>query len=328
MKIKEYGNIRRLRKVWDRIYRDSEIITNPFQSFTPNRIYYDVFHLSVRRLLLQPRFIYARGEYSELIFPIIVDRRRKRITEFAPLDYYDVLCLGSTDLVPLILGWISGKYPDYEMVFSRVNQSAILASFVDTAQATVEKCVQIPFDKKSYDDYYQSLSKHQRQNLRTAYNRICKESVSLSLEEVAANSLPRSLKMECEALYEERKSTRYVSLPIIKQIYARIIKPVFRIMSEIESGSFFILRLNGIPAAVMAGAYTKAKDNFIVPVLFSNAEMLHYSPGILLVNEVIKYLIGKRVVNLDLARGEEPYKYAMGGIAHLNYTLNFKNQEW
>ncbi len=328
MKIEEYRNIRRLRKVWDRIYRDSEIITNPFQSFTPNRIYYDVFHLSHRRMLLQPRFIYAQDEGSEVIFPIIVDRRKKRITEFAPLDYYDVLCLGPTDLIPSVLGWIRCRYPGYELVFSRVNESAVLASFADTAHATAERCVRIPLDRESYGDYCQSLAKHQRQNLRTAYNRLEKEGVSLSLEEISARDLPRNLKRECEALYEARKATKYTPRPIIKRIYARITKPVFRIMTEIGSGSFFILRLNGTPAAVMAGAYTKAKDCFSVPVLFSNPAMLRYSPGILLVDSAVRELIEKGVGNLDLARGEEPYKYAMGGIAHLNYTLNFKDREW
>ncbi len=328
MKIKEYSNIRRLRKVWDRIYRDSDRITNPFQSFTPNRIYYGVFHLSIRRLLLQPRFIYAQDGCSEVIFPIIVDRRRKRITEFAPLDYYDVLCLGSTDMIPFVLGWIRDRYPGFEMVFSRVNQSALLSSFVDTAPTSSEKCVRIPLDKESYDDYYRLLAKHQRQNLRTAYNRLEKENIVFFLEEVATDSLPRKLKRECEALYEERKATRYTPRPLIKRIYARITKPAFRIMSEIESGAFFILRINSRPAAVMAGAFTKGNDDFIVPILFSNAEMLRYSPGILLVNEVAKELIGRGVGSLDLARGEEPYKYAMGGIVHLNYTLTFKDQEW
>ena len=328
MKIKEYGNIRRLRKTWDRIYRDSERITNPFQSFTPNRIYYDVFHLSIRRLLLQPRFIHAQDSGSEVIFPIIVDRRRKRITEYAPLDYYDILCLGSTDLVTFVLGWIRGRYPGYEMVFSRINQSAILSAFVDKTHAAAEKCVRIPLDKENYDGYYRSLAKHQRQNLRTAYNRLDKESISFSLEEIAADSLPRKLKKECEALYEERKATKYTPGSVIKRIYTKITKPVFRIMTEIESGSFLILRLNGRPAAVMAGAYTKEKDEFVVPVLFSNAEMLRYSPGILLINEAAKELIGKGIGSLDLARGEEPYKYAMGGVAHRNYTLTFRNQEW
>lgn len=327
MTIKEYNNIHLLKKEWDRIYRESERITNPFQSFTPNKIYHNVFHLSIRRLLLQPRFIYAQDGESEVIFPIIVDRRRKKITEFAPLDYFDVLCLGSTSLIPFALRWIKNRYPGFEMVFSRVNQSSTLSSVsLDAIQTRAEKCVWIPFKGESYDDYYLSLAKHQRQNLRTAYNRLDKENISFSLAEFTANSLPRKLKRECEALYEKRKEAKNAPRSAIKQLYTRITKPAFRIMTEIESGAFFLLYLNNRPAAVMAGAYTKEKDVFIVPVLFSNGELLRYSPGILLVNEVAKKLIKKGVRNLDLARGEEPYKYAMGGTTHLNYTLTFNDQ--
>jgi hypothetical protein len=43
----------------------------------------------------------------------------------------------------------------------------------------------------------------------------------------------------------------------------------------------------------------------------------------MLINEVSKILINEGVEVLDLARGEEPYKYSMGGVAHVNYTISF-----
>ena len=70
----------------------------------------------------------------------------------------------------------------------------------------------------------------------------------------------------------------------------------------------------------MAGVFSKKGDQFVVPLLYSNNTYLRYSPGILLVNETAKALISKRVLILDLARGDEPYKYALGGETHFNYT--------
>lgn len=321
MIIKEYKNIYRLRKIWNRLYQTSDKVTNPFQAFIPNRIYFDIFHLNLHRLLLQPRFIYAKNGSSELIFPIIIDRRRKRITEFAPLDYYDVLCFGSTKLISSAVQWIKNKFPLYEVRFTRVNQSAILSGLADLSQISTEKCVFIPLDKDTYEDYYQSLSKHQRQNLRTAYNKLQKENISFFLAKYDKESLPVKLKRECRKMYEDRKAAKESSVSVLKRVYVRITKPVFRIITEMAPGAFYVLYLGKTPAAVMAGAFSKKGDQFVVPLLYSNNVYLRYSPGIVLVNEAAKALISERVSILDLARGDEPYKYAMGGNTHLNYTL-------
>ena len=92
-------------------------------------------------------------------------------------------------------------------------------------------------------------------------------------------------------------------------------------MTSIDNGQFFILSIDDIPAAVMAGFFSRSRDSFVVPVLFSNNDFLRYSPGIILINEVIKELIQESVNYLDLARGNEQYKYMMGGETHLNYTI-------
>lgn len=320
MIITEYKVIYRLRKKWNRLYQVSDTVTNPFQAYTPNRIYYDIFHLNVHRMFLRPRFIYAQDGPFEVIFPIILDRRRKRITEFAPLDYYDVLCSGPTALLSSVVQWIKDKYPFYEVRFTRVNQSAILSGLADLSQIDTEKCVSIPLNKETYEDYYQSLSKHQRQNLRTAYNKLQRESISFSLAQYDNGSMPVKLKRECMKMYEDRKAVKESPLSYLKRVYVRFTKPVFRIITEMVPGACFVLYLGNTPAAVMAGVFSKKGDQFVVPLLYSNNTYLRYSPGILLVNETAKALISKRVLILDLARGDEPYKYALGGETHFNYT--------
>ena len=320
MIITAYRNIYRLREKWNRLYRVSDKITNPFQSFIPNRIYFDVFRLNLHRLLLRPLFIYANDGASEVLFPIVVDKRNKRITEYAPLDYYDVLCSGPVNLIPPVLEWIKCRFPGYVLRFSRINQIAVLATTANLHQVQAEKCAQIPLGDK-YEAYYQSLSKHQRQNLRTAYNKLEKENISYSLSRYEKGALPRSLKNKCLTLYERRKATKSFPSHGLKRIYARITKPVFKIMSEMDSGVFYVLYLKETPAAVLVGAFSKENEQFVVPILYSNNEYLRYSPGVLLINEVIKTFIKENVKVLDLARGDEAYKYAMGGITHYNYTL-------
>ena len=184
-----------------------------------------------------------------------------------------------------------------------------------------EECVAIDLGGREYEDYYLSLSKHQRQNLRTAYNKIEKEGETVSLDIIDPRSLTREFRRELQFLYEDRKARIDSGLSTFKLFYKRISAPVFKIMMSIENGKLFVLKINDKPAAVMAGFYSKERDGFVVPVLFSNNEMLRYSPGIILINEVVKELIQEKVNSLDLARGTEQYKYMMGGKTHLNYTI-------
>ena len=321
--IKEYHSIHRLKKQWNRLYLTAESVSNPFLSFIPNLIYYRVFHLSLHRIHLKPRFIYFQEGTSQIILPIIVNQSEKRITEFAPLDYYDALSSGSHEFLLKVMNWIKAHYTGYSIRFTRVNQDSALSNLVDKAHSESERCVFIPYSNKGYEMYYQSLSKHQRQNIRTAYNKLEKEGISYSLSKDKYSSLPRRVKKQCQEIYEKRKSVKDSSESALKRIYHRISKPVIRILEKMEEGTIFILYLNGSPAAFLAGAYTRDRKSIVVPVLCSNNDFLRYSPGIMLINEVSKILINEGVEVLDLARGEEPYKYSMGGVAHVNYTISF-----
>ena len=50
-----------------------------------------------------------------------------------------------------------------------------------------------------------------------------------------------------------------------------------------------------------------------------------YSPGMLLINEAIKFFIEEtNIRNLDLSQGEEMYKYKMGGITHQTHNFEIK----
>jgi len=48
-----------------------------------------------------------------------------------------------------------------------------------------------------------------------------------------------------------------------------------------------------------------------------------YSPGIILINEVLKLLLDKNFSSLDLALGHEPYKYSMGAEDYFAYYYNY-----
>lgn len=88
-----------------------------------------------------------------------------------------------------------------------------------------------------------------------------------------------------------------------------------------------ILYINDELAAFMSG-FRGDKGQYVVPRLSIDERFKFYSPGMLLINETIKYLlVNTDIRHLDLAIGEEQYKYKMGGKVHYshNFEINLKN---
>ena len=71
----------------------------------------------------------------------------------------------------------------------------------------------------------------------------------------------------------------------------------------------------------MSGLKSKQKE-FIVPRLSICDDFSFFSPGMILINEVIKFFIESNQIHcLDLSQGNEKYKYQMGGINHLTFSF-------
>lgn len=327
MIIREYNNIHKIKHLWNEVWLTSNRTPNPFTSFIPNRIYYDVFRLNPHRFFLSPRFIYAEDGNDRVLVPIIISRKTKTITEFAPLDYYDVVLSGASAVVTKVFDWIKSNYPGYIIRLTRINEKSTLASCLDLSRSKEEKCVKIMLGEQ-YDSYFSSIPKHQRQNVRTAYNKIAKENIAFTLDSFHCNqAIPSAIKKACLRIYEDRKAVKNKPVSQLKHFYQRVSFPVFKMMTKMETGRLFVLSFNGEPVALMAGAYADDDNCFTVPILAANIKYLKYSPGIILINEVVKVLIEEGTNCLDLARGTEPYKYAMGGIDHMNYTIQLPAKE-
>ena len=324
--IREYTSIHPLKETWTRLYEKSDAQPCFLQSFTPNKAYFNAFKFDRHRFLLHPRFVYVSDGDSEIIFPITVDKTHKRITEFAPLDYFDIISYKATpELVSCALNWLKARYPRYDFVFSRVCRDSILLRIKGLSSVELAECVSVSFSFDSFEEYLASLSKHQRQNIRTAYNRLEKEHICYAIEKYNVGEyFPSNLKRACSHLYHRRSADKSPTISLFRQLYNRISKPVFKIMKKTEKGVFYVLFLNNEPAAFMAGGFTKDNKCYTVPIFSSSSKHLRYSPGIVMICELAKLFISEGISVLDLAKGSEPYKYAMGGRSHYNYSVSVK----
>lgn len=322
-----------IRNVWKKLY--AEYGFSPFQSWISNWWYFLTYHLKGSRLSYQPRFLLFTDKVNSCILPIAVDSKHKRVIDFSqggPIDYYDVISsTRDVDFISKCVDLLKTMYGGYEILFRNVNHDSLLAKALpETAISATGTCVKIVFASAQYEDYYQSLSKHQRQNLRTAYNKLQREEIAWHVEKYDLDrKMPRSVSRECRRMYDERcRMRRERAKGTIGNGWKQKINEwkngkidlIDILASRWNRTSSFVMYMNETPVAYIIGMYNKQRDTFYVPRLSCNNEYLRYDAGIVMLNEAIKILLGEGVKIVDLTRGDEPYKYAMGGEAHTNYA--------
>lgn len=178
-----------------------------------------------------------------------------------------------------------------------------------------------------YEQYAASLSKHTRQNLRTAYNRIGSAGLDVRLEVVSGKPLSRVRLKEIMDLYCERHEIRYgVQTPAIKKWYLNHLDFSTKCIQNAPQNFYAILYLGETVAAFMGGIIDTDRNCIIIPRLSISNDFLRYSPGMVLINETMKYMIAAiGVARLDLSKGAEQYKFAMGGLRYPTYTMKLSS---
>lgn len=204
------------------------------------------------------------------------------------------------------------------------------------------------FLQNEYKEYFAGLSKSVRQNLRTAYNRLHKDShrfeikVIHNIDEITSSeylcqdgiqafhecdyitqkitsSEKRYLFDEMIDLYVKRHSEQYqVQTSPLKRWYLKNLNFSTVSLKKIDIGFSSLLFIDGQLSAFMSGFKDQNNTTLIIPRLSINNDFLFYSPGLMLVNETIKYLYNQSTIReLDLSQGTEKYKFDMGGESHI-----------
>jgi len=324
---KTYRSPRKLCAIWAIMYAEGDY--TPFQSWISNWWYFVTYHLKGTRRQYQPRFLLFMDGGKQCIIPIAVNDKQKRVLDFSvggPIDYYDVLCTTrDVEFVKECLGEMRKLYKGYEIRLTNINESSLLINALqEEAIVEEEKCAKIVFASNKYENYYQSISKHQRQNIRTGYNKLGREGMVWRIEKYdAKKTMPHGVRSKCLKMYEDRirmktrKSNGWRQRVV--EWKNRQINIVNILAQRWDRMASFVMFLNDEPVAYMFGVYSEKQDKFYVPRLSCNNQYLCYDTGILMLNESIKILLKEGVRMIDLTRGDEPYKLAMGGIVHKNY---------
>ncbi len=332
-----------LKNEWNKLYEQGKSIWNYsiYQSYESALIQEKSYYWNPRRWRYTPLFIYCKvrqegfpaSYVGGVILPLAVDSRKRVLTSYycySQNEYIDLVTnISDANILYLVFKECLNDYSDYIFHFSNLQEKGAMASlFVDTLKfnrSCKDTCVYIPIED-DYNSYYHSLSKHQRQNLRTAYNKFQKERIDWRLMEYDCNSpIPNYDLRKLEIMYNNRyieKNKKKINL--FRRILHKKADSLYRLLHESNKAVFFVLYIGNEPAAYVAGFFSDNSEKFIVPRLSISNQYRRYSVGIILINEIIKNLIPRSLKVFDLAGGSEPYKYAMGGHDHYRYEISGK----
>ena len=325
-----YTSPYKLKESWKELYSSSAVCT-PFQSYEANEGYYKVYNFKGARRKYRPIFAYHTNGEKKCIIPLLVHKKEKLLrnfSSFGSMDYYNVIASDYDAVYIRVLKDIMEYFLDYKVIFENIIDNSMLHEILLDCNQEKEICVHIALDKfASFDEYYKALSKHQRQNIRTAYNKTLRDYKEIRLEVYSrTNPMPREIRYQCTKMYDERYAYKFFRSKNRLSIFARTIihklqDSLNNIIESAEHNQTFVLYYNHFPVAFMSGFFDRRKSIFYVPRLTCAINYLSYDPGIILVFETIKALKKDEVACLDLTRGDEPYKYAMGGEEHYNYAI-------
>lgn len=184
------------------------------------------------------------------------------------------------------------------------------------------------------DQYDGMLSKHVRQNLRTAKNRCQKDGIVLT-QTFHTETTDRQLIDSCKRIREtrlgiktrnDRKRMSFVQN--VRNNVERILKyrfPGYNVLDVHAKGWLLTVSKDDKTCAFFHGGYDTIRRCLVVMCAGLDPEYARYSPGLLsMYNHIKSSLDDKRFNSVDFTRGDEKYKYDLGGESKYIYHVQFK----
>lgn len=307
-----------------------------FQSYEWNLLVYKQYLNSVYNKLFSKIVIY---ETENVIAPLIIQKisfsirwlgRKKGIYFLGEGSYSDYLNLiysdaGREEIVRFI-NYILEDNGKLEWKFSFIRDGNIVNKIMETNEITpvhemVSVEVKLPETVERFD---KMLSKSTRQNLRTSLNRMNREAFDYELEimegaivdELADQLVPihlkRVLEINSHSIGTVNKISNWIRRKRLKYIEVNN-NIVNWAMKSMVNSMIILCRLNGNVAGYLYGL----RDNKTVRILQNCFvdEYKFYSPMFRGAYDfLVKEIQSSEIECVDFTRGDEEYKYKLGGV--------------
>lgn len=181
---------------------------------------------------------------------------------------------------------------------------------------------------RTIEEYNKMLSKNSRQNLRTANNRLQKGGKTL----IFNDDDQQVDRQECMKLREAKLSVKYADFSLYWKYKYRIIHRLrYRFSSFNPLTHFSHSKVmtahdeNGVLRAFFNYDYDPTRKAIRIMAAGTDLGFARYSPGMLLMHQFIEKAIKQgRLEIIDFTRGDEPYKFALGGNLCYNHRVRYK----
>ena len=221
------------------------------------------------------------------------------------------------------------KHVRGKIIFRRINSGScvtkILRNHGYLSSVRETPCVKICFGD-DIDAHIKTLSSSVRQNIRTAYNRMRRDSMSYELKVfVGENIMDSKVGKDIMNIYVKRQKLKYskhknlINLPFAfvgKFKYSHILHDSISLRRD---GNAFhsVLYINGKAVSFMSGFADNRGCRVVIPRLAIDIDYGFYSPGYVMILETMRYLVANTNIRiLDLSRGNEKYKLDLGGTSY------------
>ncbi len=326
-----------LEKEWKRLEIGSDMTI--FQSYEWNKMLVN-FSIPDDTFNYESRFAVVKANnITILIAPLWIIKHSFRIVNKKGIyllgregwsDYlnciYDVF---NDDAMFFLLKQLSKHYNLNQFVFENIKENTCLFSFL---KRKIEKliiskgvCVSLKLPQ-SIQDYFLVLSKNSKQNIRTAQNRLNKDKHVI---EYCFDDLNVDLQ-RCAVMRKKKLSHQYTKVAYIRKLKYRLMDRL-----RFHFGSYFPMfdyEYSKIMSAYIDGNlcaffnYVIDDNNKAIMIIAAGTDLNYarYSPGILLMyNYILSIIKDGNYHVLDFTRGDEKYKYSLGGSSTYNCNLFF-----
>lgn len=340
MLIQYSWNDERLRDIWNKLYTDNPYLF-PFSSWEYTKEVCSYKKIKPTTLLQKEYiFVYYNHDVPLMIMPLFIKKKKlyifgENISGPDNLDFIYDKNIRDEDIF-LVLKELKEKFHGIKLSLYKINEKSRLYQFfrkfyqddlLSDYRVTIDLdrvCVKICY-QDNYDNYFHSLSKNARSNIHKVYNKLRKNNISIDLQVIHGAFKNEDLLSSLMKFYtkreSERKNRKFDFFSFIKHRYFSSLTWAIKNMDEQYT---FCLMMNNKPAAFMTGFSTNFNE-IVFPIVSMNSSFRDYSPGKVMINESIKYLQNHKLnLSLDLSRGDERYKFEMGGTKHYNYRISLE----
>jgi hypothetical protein len=318
-----------LKDDWIKLYKSNPYLF-PYSSYEFALIYNKSFYLSINRIWMQRLFYVIKNDngYVHMIIPLLKKGNHYYIFgDFCATGYLDFIYPHNAEetLFQQAFETLKKEIGNGVLHLRKINSKSKMCSYLTKQYKCLGKsiCVNISLPS-SYEEYWNSLGKSIRQNIRTSYNRMRRENKRFETVIYINEQVDEETQKNMMEIYHKRAEQRSGKRPHWLTRYIQLhYNPVTLSTFSGTDNLNAYMKIDGKMVGFLSGYISNDGKTAVIPRHAIDSEYGVYSIGAVLITEVIAYLLkNTNVRNFDLSRGNEKYKYSLGGQEHYNYSFD------